>query len=125
MPRRPGRRAVAMRDGWNPDNLGAVSLLITSGSRGWGSYYSEEGNPFIRMTNLPREGIRLDLSDLRFVDLPKESSEGQRTQIRKWDILISITAELGKIGIVDFQPELAAYVNQHVCLVRPDESVVD
>lgn len=114
-----------MRNGWNPENLGAVSLLITSGSRGWGSYYSEDGNPFIRMTNLPREGIRLDFSDLRFVALPKESSEGQRTQIRKWDILISITAELGKIGIVDFQPELASYVNQHLCLVRPDESVVN
>ena len=71
------------------------------------------------MTNLPREGIRLDLSDLRFVRLPENSSEGQRTRLRSGDILISITAELGKIGYVDFEPAQPAYVNQHVCLVRP------
>ncbi|MBD1549595.1 restriction endonuclease subunit S [Roseibium aggregatum] len=114
-----------MLDRWESEQLGALTSLITSGSRGWGEFYSDNGNPFIRMTNLPREGIRLALSDLRFVKLPGGSSEGQRTQIRKGDILISITAELGKIGFVDFEPDRAAYVNQHVCLVRLQEGSVD
>lgn len=107
-----------MVNGWTTSSLGAVSSLITSGSRGWAEYYSQDGNPFIRMTNLPREGIRLDLSDLRYVRLPSSSAEGQRTKIQKRDVLISITAELGKIGFVSCTPDCDAYVNQHVCLVR-------
>jgi len=76
------------------------------------------------MTNLPREGIRLSLSDLRFVKLPDDSSEGQRTSVRQGDVLISITAELGKIGYVNFEPEQPTFVNQHVCLVRPKSASI-
>ena len=55
--------------------------------------------------------------------LPTHSSEGQRTALEKGDILISITAELGKIGIVpDRLGE--AYINQHICLVRPNTTNV-
>lgn len=69
------------------------------------------------MTNLPREGIGILLNDNKFVTLPPSSSEGQRTKVQQNDILISITAELGKIGFVD--NDLGeAYVNQHVALVR-------
>ena len=49
----------------------------------------------------------------------KKSNEGKRTAVQDGDILISITAELGKIGFVEKLPDSEAYVNQHVCLVRP------
>jgi len=114
-----------MREGWSNSTLGEIASLVTSGSRGWGAFYAETGNPFIRMTNLPREGMKLDLADLRYVRLPEDSSEGQRTSVHQGDILISITAELGKIGYVDFVPETPAFVNQHVCLVRTSDSKVD
>jgi len=97
--------------------LGEVSSLITSGSRGWADFYSETGALFLRMTNLPKDGICLLLHDNKFVTLPSSSSEGKRTNVQKNDILISITAELGKIGFVE--DDLGeAYVNQHVALVR-------
>lgn len=97
--------------------LSNEAVLITSGSRGWADHYSDSGALFLRMTNLPREGIRLSLDDVKYVSLPTNSSEGQRTLIEKGDILISITAELGKIAYVaDSIGE--AYVNQHVALVR-------
>jgi type I restriction enzyme, S subunit len=97
--------------------LGEISSLITSGSRGWADFYSETGALFLRMTNLPKDGIGLLLHDNKFVTLPSSSSEGKRTNVQKNDILISITAELGKIGfVVDDLGE--AYVNQHVALVR-------
>ena len=111
-------------EGWSTSTLGKLSTLITSGSRGWGAFYSDSGSPFLRMTNLPREGIRLSLSDLRFVKLPDDSSEGQRTSVRQGDVLISITAELGKIGYVNFEPEQPTFVNQHVCLVRPKSASI-
>lgn len=104
--------------------LGEISSLITSGSRGWADFYSETGALFLRMTNLPKDGISLLLHDNKFVTLPSSSNEGKRTNVQKNDILISITAELGKIGFVE--NDLGeAYVNQHVALVRvssPDAS---
>lgn len=97
--------------------LGKISSLITSGSRGWADFYSETGALFLRMTNLPKDGICFLLHDNKFVTLPSTSSEGKRTNVQKNDILISITAELGKIGFVE--NDLGeAYVNQHVALVR-------
>lgn len=59
------------------------------------------------------------LSNLKYVELPSHGSEGARTSLQSGDILISITAELGKIGIVpDDLGE--AYINQHTALVRPN-----
>lgn len=103
----------------NTTRLGDITGIITSGSRGWASYYSDDGALFLRMTNLPKNGIRLLLDDNKFVKLPEETSEAKRTIVQDGDVLISITAELGKIGFVENIPQDEAYVNQHVCLARP------
>lgn len=101
-----------------------ISSFVTSGSRGWASYYSDSGALFLRMTNLPKNGIKLLLDDNKYVQLPEKSNEGKRTALQYGDILISITAELGKIGFVEQLPDSEAYVNQHVCLVRPIQEKV-
>jgi type I restriction enzyme S subunit len=75
------------------------------------------------MTNLPREGIRLVMNDVAFVRVPKGLGEAERTRVRSGDVLISITAELGKIGLVDAHVG-EAFVNQHVALVRPTVGLV-
>ena len=103
----------------NTTRLGDITGIITSGSRGWASYYSDDGALFLRMTNLPKNGIELLLNDKKFVKLPEETSEAKRTAVQDGDILISITAELGKIGFVENIPQDEVYVNQHVCLARP------
>jgi len=96
--------------------LAQVSLLITSGSRGWAGYYADHGALFVRIGNLTREHINLRLDDCVFVQVPK-TSEGSRAALTPGDILISITADLGIIGMV---PEDLgeAYINQHVALIR-------
>ena len=106
-------------------SLGDVSTVITSGSRGWARYYAGDGSPFIRMTNLRRDGIALDLEDLRYVSLPENSVEAKRTKLKKNDILVSITAELGKIGFVRNLFESDAFISQHVCLVRLESPEID
>ena len=55
---------------WEVMSLGDLKPFITSGSRGWAAYYSERGELFVRITNLSRENIYLDLSDSKFVKLP-------------------------------------------------------
>lgn len=113
-----------MSEGMARSTLGEISELITSGSRGWAEYYADDGALFLRMTNLPREGTRLLLDDVKFVRLPAGQSEGLRTGVRQGDVLVSITAELGKVGLVD--RELGqAYVNQHLALVRPNSQKVE
>ena len=102
-----------------------ISSFVTSGSRGWAYYYSDAGALFLRMTNLPKNGIKLLLNDNKYVQLPENSNEGKRTAVKDGDILISITAELGKIGFIESLPNSEAYVNQHVCLVRPIQNKVN
>ena len=50
---------------WEHMRLNDLCLAVTSGSRDWAKYYSDEGSKFIRMTNLQRENIYLNLSDLK------------------------------------------------------------
>ena len=103
---------------WSDGDLGDLYPYITSGSRGYAKYYSEKGAPFIRITNLSRESIDLDLSDLKFVDLPVGASDSERTQLQTNDVLISITADIGIIGHVNDSVDKPAYMNQHIALVR-------
>ena len=107
---------------WDKTTINDQAQTVTSGSRDWAQYYSESGDKFIRMTNLVRDGIYLDLSDLKFVQLPKDSNEGKRTSLKFGDILISITAELGKLGWIS-EGLGTAYINQHTALVRMKDSV--
>ena len=120
----PGRhtRFKQTKIGEIPEDWGLISLAesnatVTSGSRGWARYYSDEGALFLRITNLTRNTIRLELDDLKHVALPSGSAEGKRTRVRAGDLLISITADLGMVGVI---PENfgEAYVNQHLALVR-------
>lgn len=102
--------------GWNTRKIQDISSYITSGSRGWAEYYSKNGAIFIRIGNLTRENINLRFNDVVYVN-PPENGEGMRTLVQVGDVLISITADLGIIGVVN-ESVGEAYVNQHVCLVR-------
>jgi type I restriction enzyme S subunit len=109
---------------WEEKRIGELKPFVTSGSRGWAAFYSNKGSLFVRMTNLTRESIYLDLADSKFVNLPPEATEGVRTQLKEYDVLISITADIGIIGYVDASVPSPAYINQHIALVRFNPSEV-
>jgi type I restriction enzyme S subunit len=55
---------------------------------------------------------------------PPPGGEGARTAVETGDVLISITADLGIMGVAP--PRLGeAYVNQHIALVRLDPARAD
>jgi len=91
-------------------------VFLTSGSRGWAEHYADDGALFIRIGNLTRDSIRLDLSDIQRVAVP-EGTEGERTKVQPGDVLFSITAYLGSVAIVPDNLE-PAFVSQHVALAR-------
>lgn len=110
---------------WEIHELGELRPFVTSGSRGWADYYSQYGDLFVRITNLTRKSIYLDLADCKFVQLPQNNSEGVRTQLCTNDVLISITADIGIIGYIDDNVPKPAYINQHIALVRLDPEVAN
>jgi type I restriction enzyme S subunit len=106
-----------------PVSLSACSQFITSGSRGWAQYYSSEGARFIRIGNMVRNNINLDIHDNIYVEPPKRS-EGKRTSLRADDMLISITADLGIVSVVP-NSFGESYINQHIALVRLKSDMVN
>jgi type I restriction enzyme S subunit len=107
---------------WEMKRLKFVTSFVTSGSRGWAQYYSDDGAIFIRIGNLSRTSIALDLQDIQYVT-PPDGAEGERTRVRQHDVLISITAYIGSVAVVSgYIGE--AYVNQHIALSRPRQSVI-
>ena len=102
---------------WEVKRLKMLTSVVTSGSRGWAQYYSDNGGIFLRIGNLSRMSLCLDLDDIQHVS-PPQGAEGERTRVYSDDILISITADIGSIGLV---PEDIgdAFVSQHIALARP------
>ena len=101
---------------WNIEPLNQYIDFMTSGSRGWAKYYSEQGEIFIRIGNV--RNAELDLSDIQYVSAPN-NKEAERTKVKTNDLLISITADLGRTAVIDEATAIkGAYINQHLCLVR-------
>lgn len=103
--------------GWVWSRLGYLTHLVTSGSRDWAKHYSDTGPIFVRMGNLSRNSYQLRMANVQRVN-PPENGEGKRTSLKAGDVLISITGEVGLLGLIP--PNFgAAYINQHTCMVRP------
>jgi type I restriction enzyme S subunit len=107
---------------WGCAQLRRFICLITSGSRGWAEHYADEGAIFVRIGNLTRDSISIDLSDVQYVD-PPAGAEGERTKIQSGDILFSITAYLGSVAVAT-EAVVGGYINQHIALVRLTGSVL-
>lgn len=103
--------------GWAWVRLGHLSQMVTSGSRDWAKHYANKGAIFVRMGNLSKDHYRLRLDHIQHVKPPADG-EGTRTRLATGDILISITGDVGMLGLI---PEGfgEAYINQHTAMVRP------
>jgi type I restriction enzyme, S subunit len=108
--------AVSLPTAWQCIAMKEVCVLVTSGSRGWAEFYSDDGPGFIRAQNIRFGNLKLE--DLAHV-APPRNSEGQRTKVQVGDLLIVITgAGVTNPALLDCDLG-EAYVSQHVALVRP------
>lgn len=105
---------VRNEKGWKIKTIGDMIDFLTSGSRGWAKYYSDKGDLFLRIQNVGYNKLRLD--DLCFIDTPN-TAEAKRTKVIPGDIIMSITADLGRTAVI---PENfpAAFINQHLAILR-------
>jgi type I restriction enzyme S subunit len=85
--------------GWETKSLSEEIEFLTSGSRGWAEFYSDSGQKFIRIQNV-RNGL-LNFNEVQYVN-PPDNREAARTKVRENDLLISITADLGRTAVVEY-----------------------
>ena len=108
---------------WEVRQVRRATTFVTSGSRGWANFYSDDGLVFIQSGNLGRN-MALNFSYTQYVR-PPSGAEGERTRVHRDDILICITGALtGNVVHVDQYLPGQSFVNQHVALVRVRKNTV-
>ena len=105
---------VRNEKGWEVKKLGDCIEFLTSGSRGWAKYYSDKGEIFLRINNVGYNELKI--KNLAYVNAP-ENAEAKRTEVKSGDILLSITADIGRTCVIpdNFSK---AFINQHLTLIR-------
>ncbi|WP_426189634.1 restriction endonuclease subunit S [Massilia sp. DWR3-1-1] len=107
---------------WNTTRLKFVASFITSGPRGWSEYLTDEGPIFLQSGDLNDE-LGIDFRLTKRVT-PPANAEGRRTTLNELDIVVCITgANTGRVAVVVGIP-CAAFINQHLALVRPMHKTV-
>src|SRR5205085_1434327 len=94
--------------------LGQKLSFMTSGSRGWAEHYTAKGDLFLRIQNVNKG--ELLLNDVAYVQAP-DSAEARRTKVREGDVLITMTADLGRSAVIPKNLP-TTYINQHIGLLR-------
>ena len=106
--------------GWQVAEFSQYIIFLTSGSRGWAQYFSNEGEYFITIKNV--KNCKITLEDVQYV-IPPNNAEAKRTRVQEGDLLISITADLGRTGVVSKEiATYGGYINQHLTCIRLDQS---
>ena len=107
---------------WPVYELSKYIRFLTSGSRGWAKYFTDEGEYFITIKNV--KNCRITLDDVQYI-VPPDNAEAKRTRVQEGDLLISITADLGRTGIVTKEiADYGGYINQHLTCIRLNQAYV-
>lgn len=97
--------------------------FLTSGSRGWAKYCTENGADwFITIKNV--KACKITTHNIQRLNAP-DNMEAKRTKVQEDDLLISITADLGRTGVITKEiAEHGAYINQHLTCIRLNKSKI-
>ena len=98
--------------------------FLTSGSRGWAKYCIDDGTEwFITIKNV--KDCRISVENMQSVNAPN-NAEARRTKVQEGDLLISITADLGRTGVVTKEiAEHGTYINQHLICIRLNKAILN
>ena len=100
-----------------------VMTFLTSGPRGWSEHFSEEsGDYFLQSGDLTDE-MTISFEDAQRCE-PPVNAEGVRTMLNPLDVLVCITgAKTGRVAVASELPG-RVYINQHLALIRPVQSLI-
>lgn len=107
---------------WEVKRVKTVSTFSTSGPRGWSERVGDEGQLFVQSGDL-NDSMQIEFSAAKRV-LVGDDAEASRTRLADGDVVVCITgAKTGNAAVCSSLPE-PAYVNQHLCLIRPSKQVL-
>jgi type I restriction enzyme, S subunit len=107
---------------WSISRVKSLSTRITSGPRGWSEQVGEEGRLFVQSGDL-NDSLQVEFESVQRVNVV-DSAEAERTRLCDGDVVVCITgAKTGNVAVCTRVPE-PAYVNQHLCLIRPGDAVL-
>ena len=107
---------------WAVTKVKHVIRIATSGPRGWSDLLGDEGGLFFQSQNIDR-CMDIVLDDAKKI-IPPADSDALRARLRTDDVVVCITgARTGAVAHVKHLIE-EAYINQHVCLLRPNQQKI-
>lgn len=109
---------------WEIQNINGLVTKVGSGvtPRGGSAAYVSSGVPLIRSQNVYSDGLRLE--DVAYITA-EQHKKMANSQLKPNDVLLNITgASIGRCHYLpsDFKE---GNVNQHVCIIRPKQSVIN
>ncbi|WP_374311736.1 restriction endonuclease subunit S [Dongia sp.] len=110
-----------LAEGWRRVRVKQVASHMTSGSRGWSDFIQDQGELFLQSGSIDRH-MGVSFEDSQRVR-PQSGAEAERTKVSNGDTLVCITG--GRTGAVGYVSGLCerAYINQHICLIRPSKAI--
>lgn len=103
---------------WVVSRVKNVASFITSGPRGWSDYIDESGEDIFLQSGDMDNRLNVLFDKAKRIISP-EGAEGVRTRLQDGDVVVCITgANTGRVAVLGKVGQ-AAYVNQHLGLVRP------
>lgn len=111
-------------NGYQVHQLSEYIQFLTSGSRGWAEYCVDYGSEwFVTIKNV--KDCHITTNNMQPVNAP-DNAEAKRTRVQEGDLLISITADLGRTGVVTKEiADHGAYINQHLTCIRLNRSALE
>ena len=107
---------------WELGRIKSLSSFVTSGPRGWSERIGETGDLFIQSGDL-NDQLEVEFATAKRVQVDNDA-ESVRTRLHEGDVVVCVTgAKTGNVAVCENIPQ-DAYVNQHVCLVRPNSEIL-
>ena len=107
---------------WELGRIKSLSSFVTSGPRGWSERIGETGALFIQSGDL-NDQLEVEFATAKRVQVDNDA-ESVRTRLHEGDVVVCVTgAKTGNVAVCENIPH-DAYVNQHVCLVRPNSEIL-
>lgn len=108
---------------WDISKVKYLSNKIGSGvtPKGGAEVYQSEGIPILRSQNIHFDGLKLE--DVAFISSEIHKSMSN-SRVQNGDVLLNITgASIGRCFYFEGQFD-EANVNQHVCIIRPNDKIL-
>ena len=114
-------KAMETKEGWEEKTLKEIVLTITDGDH-QPPPKSNEGIPFITISNINKDSNKIDFEDTFYV--PQHYFDGLKTDRipQEGDVLYTVTGSFGIPVLIDYKKDFC--FQRHIALIRPNQKML-